>query len=53
MVLHVMRVLLLVLHVCLQRVCYGVSCFGYGGVGGVVGEWVGVLDQGLKEWVVL
>ena len=25
-------------------------CFGYGGIGG---EWVGGLDQGLNGWVVL
>ena len=25
-------------------------CFGYGGVGGICGEWVGGLDQGLEEW---
>ena len=24
--------------------------FGCGGVGGVGGEWVGGLDQGMKEW---
>ena len=25
-------------------------CFGYGGVCGVGGEWVGDLDQGLEGW---
>ena len=25
-------------------------CFGCGGVGGVVWEWVGDLDQGLEGW---
>ena len=25
-------------------------CFGCGGVGGVDGEWVGCLDQGLEGW---
>ena len=25
-------------------------CFGYDGVGGVGGEWVGSLDQGLEGW---
>ena len=25
-------------------------CFGCGGVGGVAGEWVGGLDQGLEGW---
>ena len=25
-------------------------CFGCGGVGGVVGEWLGGLVQGLGEW---
>ena len=26
-------------------------CFDCGGVGGVGGEWVGVLDQGRERWV--
>ena len=26
------------------------SVFGYGGVDGVGGEWVGGLDQGLEGW---
>ena len=25
-------------------------CFGFGGVGGVGGEWVGGMDQGLEGW---
>ena len=25
-------------------------CFGFGGVGGVGGEWVGGLDQGRERW---
>ena len=25
-------------------------CFGCGGVGGVVGEWVGGLDKGRERW---
>ena len=25
-------------------------CLGFGSVGGVGGEWVGGLDQGLKGW---
>ena len=31
-----------VLYVCL--------CLGCSGVGGVIGEWVGGLDQGLEGW---
>ena len=34
----------------LSNVCYVDMCLCFGGVGGVGGEWVGVLDRGRERW---